>query len=45
LLDGSLDRASLEAGTLLARWARLHALRGVAGVVAFAIFLILLARG
>src|SRR4029077_1925987 len=30
LLDGSLDKASPEAGTLLARWGRLHAVRSAA---------------
>lgn len=43
LLDGSLDTASPEAGTLLAKWGRLHAVRSALGLVAFVIFLALLA--
>ncbi len=35
LLDPTLDRGSPEAGALLARWGRLHAVRSVASGVAF----------
>jgi hypothetical protein len=35
LLDPGLDATSLDAATLLARWERLHAVRTVAGLVAF----------
>jgi hypothetical protein len=35
LLDPTLDRGSPEAGTLLARWGRLHAVRSVVSGVAF----------
>lgn len=45
LLDGSLDDASAEAGALLGRWGRLHAVRSVAGFVAFVMFLVLLTSG
>src|SRR5437667_12579557 len=45
LLDASLDKASPEAEALLARWGRLHAVRSALSLVAFASFLILLARG
>ncbi len=45
LLDASLDKASPEAETLLARWGRLHAVRSALSFVAFALFLILLVRG
>jgi hypothetical protein len=45
LLDASLDKASPEAGALLARWGRLHAMRTVLSLVAFASFLILLGKG
>jgi hypothetical protein len=38
LLDAALDRRSTEAAELLARWARLHAVRSVVGVVAFLLF-------
>ena len=45
LLDASLDKASPEVEALLARWGRLHAVRSALSLVAFASFLILLARG
>ena len=45
LLDASLDKASPEAEALLARWGRLHAVRSALSLVAFASFLILLAKG
>lgn len=35
LMDESLDPASPEASTLLARWGRLHAVRTVAGMASF----------
>ena len=35
LLDPSLDASAPDAGALLARWARLHAVRSVASLVAF----------
>jgi hypothetical protein len=35
LLDAGLDRGSPEAAALLARWGRLHAVRGVVSGVAF----------
>lgn len=35
LLDPTLDRGSPEAGALLARWGRLHAVRSVVSGVAF----------
>ncbi|MGH7350362.1 MAG: DUF1772 domain-containing protein [Candidatus Rokuibacteriota bacterium] len=35
LLDAGLDRTSPEAGALLARWGRLHAVRSVASGAAF----------
>jgi uncharacterized membrane protein len=38
LLDPRLDRTSPEAAQLLQRWARLHAVRTVAGVLAFLLF-------
>lgn len=44
LLDPSLDRASIEAGTLLARWGRLHMVRTVAGGLSFALILFDAAR-
>lgn len=43
LLDPSLDHGS--ASKLLARWARLHAVRSMLGLTAFVIFLFLLTRG
>jgi uncharacterized membrane protein len=39
LLDPSLGRGSAEAATLLHRWGRLHAVRGVASSLAFGILL------
>jgi len=39
LLDPTLDARSLEAPRLLARWARLHAVRTVVSVAAFVILL------
>ena len=45
LLAASLDKASPEAEVLLARWGRLHAVRSALSLVAFASFLILLAKG
>jgi hypothetical protein len=44
LLDASLNRASPEVEALLARWGRLHAVRSALSLVAFASFLILLAK-
>ncbi len=41
LLDPSLDRNSETTRQLLTRWGRLHALRTVLGVAAFAVFLLL----
>jgi len=35
LLEAGLDRGSPEAGTLLARWGRLHAVRSVVSGIAF----------
>jgi uncharacterized membrane protein len=40
LLDPSLDRSSETARQLLTRWGRLHAVRTVLGVAAFAVFLL-----
>lgn len=37
LLDPTLDPTSREAGQLLIRWARLHAVRSLAGFLAFVI--------
>ena len=45
LLDPSLDKRSELASVLLARWAKLHAVRSVLGLTAFLIFIVLLARG
>lgn len=45
LKDPALDSASPEAGELLARWGTLHAVRSVASLLAFAIFLYALACG
>ncbi|HYM81214.1 MAG TPA: DUF1772 domain-containing protein [Candidatus Limnocylindria bacterium] len=39
LLDPALDRDSERARTLLERWARLHAVRSVVSLVAFAVLL------
>ena len=44
LLDPKLDRGSSEAAHLLARWGRLHAVRSLLGVVAFAMLVWHLAR-
>jgi uncharacterized membrane protein len=38
LLDPGLDAGSPEAGELLSRWGRLHAVRTVVGVAAFVVF-------
>ena len=40
LLDTELDITSAEADGLLAQWAKLHAIRSVAGGVAFIVFVI-----
>lgn len=45
LLDSSLDKNSAEAAELLKRWARLHAVRSVLGLVSFLIFVVTPARG
>jgi anthrone oxygenase-like protein len=42
LLDPSLDKNSALASMLLARWAKLHAVRSVLGLIAFLIFIVLL---
>jgi uncharacterized membrane protein len=39
LLDPGLERGSEEAAELLTRWGRLHAVRSLAGAVAFALLL------
>jgi hypothetical protein len=44
LLDPALDPHSTEAASLLAHWGRLHAVRSVAGAVAFVILALDLAR-
>ena len=44
LLDSSLDKSSDEAAQLLARWAKLHAVRSLLGLISSLIFIILLAR-
>jgi uncharacterized membrane protein len=44
LLDPGLDRGSVEAAALLARWGRLHAVRSIAGGLAFGLMLWQLAR-
>ncbi len=41
LLSPTLDRQSVEAERLLARWGRLHAVRGVLSAVALLLFLYL----
>jgi hypothetical protein len=45
LLDPGLDRGSPLAAQLLLRWGRLHAVRSVAGALAFGVMLWHLARG
>ena len=45
LLDPGLEPESPEAGTLLRRWERLHAVRSVAGCAAFGLFMTSLAGG
>ncbi len=45
LLDSSLEKDSPDAAALLARWGRLHTVRGALSLAAFLIFLILLAGG
>ena len=44
LLDPALDPHSAETASLLAHWGRLHAVRSVAGAVAFVILALDLAR-
>ncbi len=44
LVDPSLDKTSAEASALLARWARLHAVRSATSLLAFALFLALLIK-
>ena len=44
LLDRSLDKRSELASKLLTRWGRLHAVRSVLSLIAFLIFIFLLAR-
>src|SRR5216684_6497146 len=44
LLDASLDLNSPESSALLRRWGRLHAVRSAVSLVAFLIFVFLLAR-
>jgi hypothetical protein len=44
LLDPALDRSSGEAGALLRRWGRLHAVRSVVSGVGFVLLLARLAR-
>jgi len=44
LKDPTLDIASAEASHLLARWSSLHAVRSLAGSIAFVIFLVALAQ-
>jgi uncharacterized membrane protein len=44
LLDPSLDATSAEAVVLLRRWGRLHAVRTIVGLAAFALLLARLAR-
>lgn len=44
LLDPGLDRSSIEAAALLARWAQLHAVRSVASALAFGVLVWSLAR-
>jgi hypothetical protein len=44
LVDPALDRDSAEAAALLARWGHLHAIRSVAGAVAFILLALHMAR-
>lgn len=44
LLDPDLDRTSPEALALLVKWGRLHAVRSVAGLAAFVVFVLALGR-
>jgi hypothetical protein len=44
LLDPGLDRGSAEAGALLARWGRLHAVRSAVSALAFLVLLWCLAE-
>jgi len=44
LQDPALDPSSAEAGALLARWSALHAVRSLAGIVSFLIFVVALLR-
>ena len=44
LKDPTLDVASAEASDLLARWASLHAVRSITGVISFLIFVVALLR-
>jgi uncharacterized membrane protein len=44
LLDPTLDASSAEARALLSRWGRLHVVRTIAGLAAFALLLARLAR-
>ncbi|HEV8608624.1 MAG TPA: DUF1772 domain-containing protein [Thermoanaerobaculia bacterium] len=43
LLDPSLNASSAEAAALLSRWGRLHSVRTIAGVLAFALLVFALA--
>ena len=45
LTDPGLDKNSSRAAELLAQWGNLHQYRALIGLVAFIIFLLLLARG
>ena len=40
LLDPGLKRSSSEANALLVKWGRLHAVRSVAGVLSFVLFVV-----
>ncbi len=44
LLDPGLDPASGEAGRLVSRWGRLHAIRTVVGIAVFVAFVVMLSR-
>jgi hypothetical protein len=39
LLDAGLDRRSIEAAALLARWGQLHAVRSILGTLAFGVLI------